>query len=274
MNEENTKEEELTVQVTKKSHRKIKIFATVILFLIITITLVAGWLGFIPGLSDLMGANKPRDLGIKYTKADYESYQRKAEASFLDLDDAPSIQNNFGDKLIFDRFKYVEGLSLTQEEITATVNEIGWALMPISNAQVRISDSIVEISGNLNLDYMVEFTDFIGGIGYNKKDIQKAVSFAKNLSNRPPIYVKVNASVIEDNLSLKLEDIKIGRISAPHDIAEKVLSTGTANAIHKIEKLETKSATFEGDGTLKFDGTYPTIVYVGRIGFSSNDIKN
>lgn len=262
MNEENTKEEEQTVQVTKKSHSKIKIFVAVVIFLVIILTLVVGWLGFMPGLSDLMGANKPKDLGVRYTMADYDGYRQKTNASFLDLDNAPSIQNNFGDKLIFDGFKSIEGLSLTQEEITATVNEIGWTWMPISNAQVKISDNTVEISGNLNLDYMNEFTDFIGGIGYNKEDVGKAVSFAKKFSGKPPIYVKVEASVVDDNLSLKLIDINIGRLAAPLEIAEKVLSTGTANAIKKIDKLEAKSATFESDGTLKFDGVYPSIVYV------------
>ncbi len=264
MNEDINGSEKLVQLKVKKSHLKLKVFGVLILFLILIATLTVGWLGFVPVLSDLMGANTPRDLGIKYTMADYEGYKTKAKASFLDLEDAPVKPNNFGDRILFDDPVKTKRLELTQEEITATVNEIGWVWMPISNAQVKIGDNIIEVSGNLNLKYMNEFIDFIGGVGYNKEDVAKAVSWAQKFASSPPIYLKANASVLNDKLSLDLVDIKIGRFSAPIDIAEKVLSTGTSNAINKVDNLEAESATLEGDGALNFKGIYPSTVYVRR----------
>ena len=39
--------------------------------LVIIAVLVFGYLGFVPGVSNLFGSNKPKDLGVIYTAADY-----------------------------------------------------------------------------------------------------------------------------------------------------------------------------------------------------------
>lgn len=262
MNEENNESKIVVEPKAKKSHRKLIVFGIIILIVFVVPIMIVGWFGFVPGLSDLMGANKPKDLGIIYTTADYESYKSKAAASFLDLSQAPDKPNMPGEKLLFDGPVTTDNLQLTQEEITATVNEIGWVWMPISNAQVKINENTVEVSGNLNLKYMNEFVDFIGGVGYSKDDVAKAVSLAQKFTNSPPIYLKAEASVSNDKLSLKLSGISIGRLNVPKGIAESVLSTGTTNAINKTDNLQAESATFQSDGTLKFSGIYPSIVYV------------
>jgi nitrate reductase NapE component len=264
MNEENIEQPVVAQKKIKKSHRKLKVFGIIILSIFILVILVIGWFGFIPGLSDLMGANKPRDLGVKYTTADYESYKKKAAASFLDISSAPDKPGAPGEKLLFEGPVTTDNLQLTQEEITATVNEIGWVWMPISNAQIRISQNTVEVSGNLNLKYMNEFVDFIGGVGYSKSDVATAVSWAQKFTSHPPIYLKASASVQDDQLSLDVKDISVGRLGVPVDIAEKVLFNGTSNAIYKTDNLEARSATLENDGQLKFSGIYPSIVYVRR----------
>ena len=41
--------------------------------LVIVVVLVLGYLGFVPGVSNIFGSNKPRDLGVTYTAADYAS---------------------------------------------------------------------------------------------------------------------------------------------------------------------------------------------------------
>ncbi len=262
MNEDNNESEKVSEPKVKKSHKKLIIVGIVIFIVFVVPILIVGWFGFVPGLSDLMGANKPKDLGVRYTTADYESYKVKATASFLDLSKAPYKPNIPGEKLLFDGPVITGNLELTQEEITATVNEIGWVWMPISNAQVKIGENSVEVSGNLNLKHMNEFVDFIGGVGYSKDEVAKAVSLAKTFASSPPIYLKADASVANDQLSLKVIDISIGRINVPQKIAESVLSTGTTNAINKTDNLQADSATLQADGSLKFSGIYPSIVYV------------
>ena len=48
-----------------------KLFFKLILVLVIAAILTAGYLGFVPGLSTIMGADKPKDLGITYTQDDF-----------------------------------------------------------------------------------------------------------------------------------------------------------------------------------------------------------
>ena len=49
----------------------------VVLVLILIPTLVLGYLGFVPGVSAIMGSNRPRDLGVRYTEADLSSLMAK-----------------------------------------------------------------------------------------------------------------------------------------------------------------------------------------------------
>ena len=46
-------------------------------FLVVVGVLAVGYLGFLPGVSDAMGTNKPVDLGVKPTPADLDSARRK-----------------------------------------------------------------------------------------------------------------------------------------------------------------------------------------------------
>ena len=44
---------------------------------VLLIILVAGYLGFVPGLSSILGASSPKDLGIRPTAADYAAASAK-----------------------------------------------------------------------------------------------------------------------------------------------------------------------------------------------------
>jgi len=64
-----------------------KILLGIILLVVIAAVLVLGFLGFIPGVSALFGANKPRDLGVKYTEADLQEIRTKTQVKYLVLPD-------------------------------------------------------------------------------------------------------------------------------------------------------------------------------------------
>ncbi len=152
--------EPIEIKHAKKSHKKRNIIILVIAFVILVPVFIAGWLGFVPVLSTLLGATKPRDLGIRYTDYDFSSYQQKTKINFVDFANAPDNPNKPGKKTVFADPKVVENLQLTQEELTAAVNSTGWLWMPVKNAQIRLTDNTVEVSGNLNMKYIDEFINF------------------------------------------------------------------------------------------------------------------
>jgi hypothetical protein len=250
-----------TVEKSKKSHKLLYSLLIIFAVVIIIPVLIAGWFGFVPGLSSIMGANTPRDLGITYTEADYASYKEKTGVAFIDFSEAPENPNKPGKKIVFSDPKTVSNQEFTQEELTAAINSVGWAWMPLKNAQVKFTQDVVEVSGNLNIDNIDKFITFIGGVGYSNENVNTAISWGKKLVGDAPIYIKANATVANDQLTFNLVEAQVGRYSVPQDIADKVLSTGTTNAILKTDNLEATLAQ-PVDGALLFSGTYPTTIYV------------
>lgn len=260
--ENNTQTKTKELKPTKKSHKKaIWITLSVLALILVLPLLVAGWFGFVPGLSGIMGASKPRDLGVVYTEADYASFQQKAGVTFNDFATAPDNPDSPGKKVIFSGTKNEDSLSLTQEEITAAVNSANWLWMPINDTQVRLTGNTVEVSGSLNVAYMDQFISFIGGVGYSQESVNEAVSWGKRFVNNAPVYIKANASISDNQLSFQLQEVQVGRFNVPQDIASRVLGTGSSNAITNTPNLDIKSATIT-DGAINFVGTHPTIVYV------------
>jgi hypothetical protein len=133
--------------------------------------------------------------------------------------------------------------------------------MPAENVQVRLSANTIEVSGNLKLDHVEDFVNFIGGVGYDSADVSKAADLGRRFVSGGAFYAKGRAFVENDQLSFTLNEIQIGRYSVPMDTATTVIQTGGQNGINRAQDLEVKSATVE-DGKLLFTGTYPTTVYV------------
>ncbi len=251
-------------QIVKKSHtvRNILIGLGIgaILFLVVPL-LIAGYFGLVPGLSSLMGANKPKDLGITYTPADYQAFLAKTQTSMQDFANAPANPEKPDKKVVFANPVTVTNQTVTQEELTAAINESGWLWMPIDNAQVKLTDGTVEISGNLQLDYIAQFIGFIGGVGYSPAEIDQAVSWGKKLVNNAPIYIKAKGSVANNQLQLSVQEAQVGRYSIPIDSAQTVLAAGTQSAISNTPHLDAQSATLT-NGAIVFTGTHPSTIYV------------
>ena len=245
----------------KRKRTKLKISVAVLAILLLIPILFMGWMGFVPGLSDLFGATKARDLGVQYTDADYSSYLEKTNITLQDFTSAPPNPDKPGKFIVFSNPQTFTDLSVTQEELTAAINEIDWLWMPVKNAQVKLTNGIVEVSGNLNTQYATEFISFIGGVGYSESDVEKVVSYAQKFAADAPVYINATASVEDDKLSFRLNEVQVGRFNVPMDIANTVLSTGTTNAILNTKDLVATSAK-PVEGAMLFTGTLPTTVYV------------
>ena len=66
-----------------------------ILTVVVVLVLVAGYFGFVPGISNIFGSNKPRDLGVTATLANYSSVTAKDNIQRVDLPaDTPPAQSS------------------------------------------------------------------------------------------------------------------------------------------------------------------------------------
>ena len=249
---------------TKKSHKGRNILIGVIIFLAVILiipVLIAGYFGLVPGVASIMGATKAKDLGVTYTPADYQNFLAKTQTNLQNFSNAPDNPERPGKKIVFANPVTVTNQTVSQEELTAAINESGWAWMPIDNAQVKLSNNTVEISGNMQLDYIAEFISFIGGVGYSQSDIDQAISWGKKFVNNAPIYIKAEGSVTNNQLQLNVQEVKIGRFNVPTNIAQTALAAGTQSAIDKTPHLDAQSATLT-DGAIVFTGTHPSTIYV------------
>jgi len=185
------------------------------IFLVIAIVIL-GYLGFIPGLSDLMGSTKPRDLGIKYTQADYDSAGEKNKVKIIVVDSAPDIQTS----MICSGSQAIEA-SFTQEELTAriNINSQNWKYFPVKNVQVKInSDGTAESSGLLLID---NIEGFAKATGFKDIDIQKVLSKLKFVRKEIPFYVNIAPTVSEGQANIVVNKAELGRLAMPQDLAEQ-----------------------------------------------------
>jgi nitrate reductase NapE component len=245
----------------RKKRKVLKFILLTFAIFIIALVLVAGWFGFVPGLSDLFGARSPKDLGVRWTDSDFISYRVKTGTVFKDFAEAPDNPLRSGKKTIFADPTTVDNLTIAQEEITAAINSIDWAWLPADRVQVKLNEDAIEVSGTIKMDHMADFVRFIGGVGYAESDVSKAVDWGKRFVDGAPFYARGSATVVNNQLSLDLQSLQIGRYSTPLSIASNVVLTGGSNGLKNTQYLDITSAKV-GNGVLTISGTYPKTIYV------------
>lgn len=247
----------------RKSYKKLWILLIIFIVILMIPLLLLGYMGLIPGLSNLMGTANPRDLGVRYSQNDVVTYKQKTSIQFKDYSDAPADPKNPAEKAVVSDVISVSEVNLTQEEITALLSTNTYSWMPVKDIQVRLTDNTIELSGSLNIDKIEEFNQYISGNNTASQDINSALAWAKRLRNKAPVYIKANASIIDNKLSFKLLDAEIGRLSIPLGSTGDDLSSGRATGNTASQFFSAKSAKLT-DGSLKFQGTYPTIIYLKK----------
>ncbi len=253
--------DEQSTEATKKRSHKLRTALIIVVVPILAFVLVLGWFGFVPGLSTILGATKPRDLGVRYTEKDMTTYLQKTGVVLKDFATAPVNPENPSKKVVFADPVSVVGQRVTQEEATALANSANWAWMPLKNIQIRLSNNTAEVSGNINTAHMEEFVRFIGGVGYGEGDVHKAVSWGRKFAASAPIYAKLSLSIDNNRVSSSLQEIQIGRFNVAKDIANKVIGTGLTNVVNNAANFDVVSGRLS-PGFSTFTGTYPTTVYV------------
>ena len=184
----------------------IKAFFGIIVAIVIVLVLVLGYFGFIPGLSNLFGSNKPRDLGVHYTEADRVSGRAKSGIAYQALPADTSIQNAIqtsGSKPVTTEF--------TSAEMTAIFNNKAIKIWPYKNVQLKFNtDGSGEISGILLKNKIPDFAAYIGA---PKEAVNLAMKF---LPADPVFYVKGVATLTDNKVGLfEPQKFEIGRAPLP-----------------------------------------------------------
>lgn len=119
---------------------------------ILIIIIIFGYLGFVPIISDILGTNKPKDLGVKFTEKDFESARKKTGVTYevLKGDIKPEESLKYSGK------RSVK-MELTSSELTALIYERKWKYYPFKKWTVKINeDDTVETSGQIISNKLID----------------------------------------------------------------------------------------------------------------------
>ncbi|MGA3094656.1 MAG: hypothetical protein ABSD79_04650 [Dehalococcoidales bacterium] len=229
-----------------------------ILAVVVVLVLVAGYFGFVPGISSIFGSDKPRDLGVAYTHADYLSVTAKDKIQRVDLPaDTPPAQS-----LSFSGSQSAS-FNITQAEATALLDDNPWPYFAITDCQVRFnSDGTGEIAGILLID---KLHDYAIGRGYTDTDFNNALKYVQAyavIQKEMPFYVKGTGSVVNGVISFDISKLEIGRLSIPLSQINdhKAALIDAANkAMSLTPGFSVKNFSISG-GQVHFEGTLPKTI--------------
>lgn len=209
---------------------KIKKWMKIAGIIVLVLLLIAGYTGFVPVISDLMGTNSPRDLGVKYTKEDYVNAMQKAN---FELDSSagygPETKISYQGKQNIDT-------TFTQEEISALISFDHAENYPARDAQVKINED-----GSIEVSAKIKIKDY------------------KGYSLNNAVYVKGKAELSSPNrISLTdVDEVEIGRLPAPvTDSIINEVEQEINDRISRIPGLYIESVNLE-KGAAGFKGTIP-----------------
>ena len=187
----------------------------------------AGAAGVVPGLSSLMGTASPRDLGVRYTQADYESGLAKIPGHTVSNPEYMCVTCDYRSS-----GSVPADATFTQEEFTAQLDTLNSKKGPIKDWQVRFNDD-----GSVESSALVKY-DML----------------------RVPVYVKGRVDDYSSRrVELNVEDVEVdgiglsgSRTREATDLAnEFVQDFFVRNPGLSVEQLDV------GSGEVHFKGTFP-----------------
>ena len=172
---------------------------------------MAGYFGFVPGVSDVFGSNKPADLGIKYTSADYQTARTGGLAQPVAMPAAIPQQQSL--------VQQETELNLTDEQVTALIDQNGGALSPLKDCQVKFNaDGTAECSGVIMLDKLSAYAQSKGISDSGFNSILSGLKVFGVVTNELPFYIKGNGSIVNGYISFNVTKFKLGRLPLPASV--------------------------------------------------------
>ena len=246
-----------------------------IIIVVIIILLIGGYLGFIPGISNLFGSNRPRNLGVNCDPKDFESAKRKTGVSFIALEPNSPLK----DSIKFSGKRSIN-TQLTSEELTSLVREIKWKYLPLKKISMKVNNdgyletsSVIEgskVTAALKAYNIIPETSFmIPSIYENvyaldgKEGINKFYStidmVSKFLKSNPSFYTKAKANIYNNKLiDFKIDAVYLGRlnITGIAKTSEGSIKGLIEDMLNNTPGLFISSLTFK-DMKVHMEGTIP-----------------
>lgn len=253
--------------------RPAKIILIVVGVLVLVTILFLGFLGYIPGLSNLLGANKPRDLGIRYTKADFDFARAKSQIEYTILPantpDNLSIQSS-GTRPV--------NTSWDSKEISSLLNDRPWKYWPMKNVQLKINnDGTLEMSGNLIRDRLKGCG---AGIGAPAVVADKAATL---LPASPAFYIKAKPTLVDNKVgAFDIQSVTLGKMPIspnillshldPNYIESAIAVDGVTSELGKYSGKKGAIVNFINNRLTQITGFYAKSAYFknGKLFFDGN----
>ncbi len=211
--------------------------------LIIVILFVGGlaYLGVVPFISPLI--TKPRDLGVKADPALIVAFE---EANGM-KNELPNGVVPEGKEPEYSGSKTLD-LEINNAEITSILSywKNQYSKSPIRDVQVRINDDGTgEASGILEVSTAIILAK---QLNYSDEDIEKGKSYVQYVAGDLPFYIKGNANVVNNQVTLDPSEIEIGRITLPASLVTPI-ANASADMIERrmsqVPGLDVKTLTLE-----------------------------
>jgi len=224
---------------------------------LITLTLVGGVLGFIPGISTLMGA-APKDLGQRITSEDSLAAQSKTGIEVAKLP-----KDTLDDKGYSPEGKKALSVTYDSKEVTALVNNLTWKNFPAKNVQIKINpDGSIESSGVIIISKAIPFAE---GLGYSADQVKQAMEKYRLPKFEVPYYLKGNGNIKNNNVTLSVSSFKIGAIPVPQNITNNAAFEAVSfieNLINRYQDHYSAESLIFDNGKVAFTGQVPEKINV------------
>jgi len=185
-----------------------KVWLVILVVVILVPVIFFALAGYVPGLSAIFGATRPRDLGITYTEEDKNSAIEKSGATYGELPE--STADNSSIQFVG---SHEINTSWSSAEATALLNQRPWKYWPISKVQLRINqDNTVEMSGVVNAEKLRGYA-----IGIDVPDV--VVDRTSLLPSEAAFYLKGSGSLSENKVaSFDISSAQLGRLTIPTSV--------------------------------------------------------
>lgn len=237
------------------------IVSIIILIPLLALLTIYAAMGGVPVVSSIIGADKPKDLGVRYTKADYDDLVAKLK---IKVYPAPTSGRAVDYKKVYKGTKKID-MEYTDEVFTSILNINKPSYLMVSKTQVKFhKDGTMEASAMVNTDYVKDYIKLLTK-GSEGKDLGLAanvgIKFLNTLPQKVPVYAAGKVEYIGNNhIHFDVKTVKVGVLPTPANL----LSTGNIEYANKVANdaldtmtgLKIEKLSFE-EGKLNFKGTVP-----------------
>lgn len=236
----------------------------IILIILFILIIVGIWF-----FGSLFGLFSPKDLGVRYTQADYKSILKKAGLEVVfegktgnDLDSY--IDSTKNERLYIKDYNFTfsdyqhKTFVVTPSEATAFLNKFAPSFFWFKNMQVKVlADGTMEQSSTVDIAKLK--VDLYADVA---KDIPVP------LPSKVNVYSKGVFTVTDNKLTLQPKQILLGAVPLPKKYMEgnnlSVFSRYAERIYNVVPGFKVNSFKADGKGNFSFDGIIPQKVTVTK----------